>query len=57
MKDEVKLADILEALVQRLDEDLDQVEDSQFGLRTVDAKHEVEGRVVTVDQPVVGATN
>ncbi len=57
MKDEVELANVFETLVQRFYEDLNQIEDSQFGLRAVDAKHEVESRVVTVDQSVVGAAN
>ena len=57
MKDEVELANVFETLVERFHEDLNQIEDSQFGLRAVDAKHEVESRVVTVDQSVVGAAN
>ena len=50
MKDEVQLADILEALVHRLDKDLDQVQDAELALRRVHGKHKVQGGVVAVDQ-------
>ena len=46
MEDEVKLAHVLEALVQRLHEHLDQVEDAELGLAAVHAEHEVEGGVM-----------
>ena len=46
MEDEVKLAHVLEALVQRLHEHLDEVEDAELGLAAVHAEHEVEGGVV-----------
>ena len=50
VEDEIELAHILEALVERLDEDLDQVEDAELTLGRVDGEHEVESRVVPVDQ-------
>jgi len=34
-----------------------QIKNPQFRLRAVDAKDEVEGRIVSVDELVVGATN
>ena len=57
MEDEVELAHVLEALVERLDQHLDQVEDSQLGFRGIHAEHEVEGGIVPVDQLIVGATD
>ena len=53
MKDEVEFADIFKALVECFDEDLDEVEDSKLGLRTVYAEDEVESCVVAIDQLVV----
>ena len=46
MEDEVKFADILEALVERFHEDLDEVEDAKLGLAAVHAEHGVEGGVM-----------
>ena len=57
VEDEIELAHILEALVERLDQHLDEVEDAQLGLGRVDAEHEVQGGVVPVDQLVVGAAD
>ncbi len=57
MKDEVEFADIFEAFVEGFDEDLNQIENPELGFRTVDAKDEVEGRVVAVDQLVVRTAN
>ena len=53
MKDEVEFADIFKTLVECFDEDLDEVEDSKLGLRTVYAEDEVESCVVAIDQLVV----
>lgn len=55
VEDEVQLADVAEALVQRLDEDLDEVEDGQFGLGGVAAEDEVESGEVTEHELAVGA--
>lgn len=55
MEDEVQLADVAEALVQRFDEDLDEVEDGQFGLGGVAAEDEVESGEVTEHELAVGA--
>lgn len=41
MEYKVQFADILEALVQGLDKDLNKVEDSQFTLRGINAKYKV----------------
>ncbi len=57
VEDEVELAHVLEALVQRLHEHLDEVEDAQLGLGAVHAEDEVEGGVVPVDELVVGSSN
>ena len=57
MKDEVEFAHVLEALVERLDQDLNQVEDSQLRLRGIHAEHEVQGGIVPVDELIVGATD
>lgn len=54
MEDEVKFADILEALVERLHKDLDEVEDAKLRLAAVHAEDEVERGVVPVYQFVVG---
>ena len=56
VENEVELADIFEALVERLYEDLDEIEDAELGLGGVDAEDKVEGRVVTVDQLVIAAS-
>mmetsp|Transcript_25124 Transcript_25124/g.78850 ORF Transcript_25124/g.78850 Transcript_25124/m.78850 type:complete len:282 (-) Transcript_25124:168-1013(-) len=50
VEDEVQLADVLEALVERLDEDLDEVEDAEVALLLVHGEDEVERRVVPVDE-------
>lgn len=55
VEDEVQLADVAEALVQRLDEDLDEVEDGQLGLGGVAAEDEVESGKVTEHELAVGA--
>ena len=57
MKDEVEFADIFKTLVECFDEDLDEVEDSKLGLRTVYAEDEVESCVVAIDQLVVWPAN
>ena len=57
MEDQIKFADVLEALVQSLHEDLDEVEDAELRLRAVYAEDEVEGGVVAVDQFVVRASD
>merc|ERR1719411_1385919 len=57
VEDEVKLAHVLEALVQRLHEHLDEVEDAELGLAAVHAEHEVEGGVMPVYQLIVRASD
>ena len=57
MEYEIQLADAFEALVEGLDEDLDEVEDAKLRLGAVHTKHEVECGVVTVYQLVVGAAD
>ncbi len=57
VENQVELADILEALVQGLDENLDQVQDAELRLARVDAEHEEQGGVVSVDELVVWAAN
>ena len=57
VEDEVELAYVLEALVERLDQHLDEVEDAQLRLGGVHAEHEVERGIVPVDELVVGATD
>ena len=55
VEDQVQLADVFEAFVERLHEDLNEVEDAEFGLGRVDAEDKVERRVVSVDElEVVG---
>lgn len=49
VEDEVQLAHILKAAVQRLHKDLDEVQDAQLRLTAVDHEAEVERRVVPVD--------
>ena len=41
VKDEVELADIFEAFVEGLDEDLNQVEDAEVGFELVDGEDEI----------------
>lgn len=65
MEDEIEFANVLEATIEGLDEDLkfdgtataylNEIEDAQLALRRVDAENEVERRIVTVDQAVVVA--
>jgi len=50
VEDEVQLAHVLERLVERLDEDLNQIQNAQLALRAVDAEDKVERGVVAVDQ-------
>ena len=57
MKDEIELADILEAFVQRFNKDLDQIQDAKLRFARVDAEHKVEGGVVSVDELVVRASD
>ena len=47
----------LETLVQRLDEDLNQIENSQFALGTVDAEDKVKRRVMPIDQSIIVASD
>ena len=49
VEDEVQLAHILEAFVERLHEDLDEVQDAQVALLLVHREDEVERGVVAVD--------
>lgn len=55
VENEIKLAHILKALVQGLDEDLDQVQDPQFTLSLVNGKDKEEGGVVAVNEAAIGA--
>lgn len=50
MKDQVQFTHVLKALVQSLDEDLDQIQYPQVGLLRVDGEDKVQRRVVAVDQ-------
>lgn len=50
VEDEVELADVLEAVVEGLHEDLDEVEDAELALARVHGEDEVQGRVVAVDE-------
>mmetsp|Transcript_6494 Transcript_6494/g.17654 ORF Transcript_6494/g.17654 Transcript_6494/m.17654 type:complete len:204 (-) Transcript_6494:107-718(-) len=50
VKDEIELAYILEALVEGLYEDLDEIEDAEVGLLRVDGEDEEERGVVAVDE-------
>ncbi len=54
VKDEVEFADVLEAGVERFDEDLNEVEDAQLALARVHDEHEEQGGVVAVDDAHVG---
>lgn len=49
VKDQVKLADVLEAGIQALDEGLDQIQDSELRLRGINDEDEVEGSIMAVD--------
>lgn len=55
MKDKVQLADVFKAAIQGLNKDLDEVEDAQLALGGVDAEHEVQRRVMPVNDADVGA--
>ena len=57
VEDEIELAHVLEAFVQRLHEHLDEVEDAELALAGVDAKDKVESGVVSVDELEVGAAD
>lgn len=48
LEDKVKLANILEAVVKCLNEDLDQIEHPQLTFRVVDRKNEVQSGIVSV---------
>ena len=56
MEDQIQLADVLEAFVQSLDKDLDEVENTQLWLWAVDTEHKVERGVVTIYELVVRAS-
>jgi len=50
VEDQVKLADVLEALVKELDEDLDEIEHTKLALALVSDKYKVQRCVAAVDQ-------
>ena len=50
VEDEIELADVLKALVERLDKHLNEIEDAELGFGGIDAKHKVERGVMSVDQ-------
>merc|ERR1719430_2167 len=56
VKDEVKLADILKALVQSFNKNLNEVQDAEFRLTAVNTENKIESGVVTIDQLVVRST-
>lgn len=49
VEDEVQLTDIFEALVERLDKDLDEVQNAELALRRVDGHEKIERGVMAVD--------
>lgn len=49
VKDQIKLADVLEAGIQALNESLNQIQNSELRFRRIDDKDEVESSVVAVD--------
>lgn len=57
VKDQVQLAHILKALVQCLNKDLYEIQDAQLRFRRINAKHKIQGRIVSINQLVVGAAN
>lgn len=57
VKYQVQFADILKALIKGLHKDLNQVEDSQFALRGVNAEHKVQRGIVAVDKLIIRAAN
>ena len=57
VEDEIQLTDVLEALVQSLHKDLDEVQDAELWLRAVHTEDEVESGVVSVYELVVGASD
>lgn len=50
MKYQVQLAYIFEPFVQRLDEDLDEIKDSEIGLLRIHGKYKVECCVMSINQ-------
>ncbi len=54
VEDDVELADALEEAVERLDEDLDQIDDRELRLGRVDDEDEAERGVAAVDEAGVG---
>lgn len=57
VENQIQLADILEALVQGLYKDLDQVENPKLRFWRVNAEDEIQCRVVPVDEFVVWSSN
>lgn len=57
IENQIKFTNILETFVQRFDENLNQVQNSQLRFRWIDAKHEIKRCVVPIDEFIVGATN
>lgn len=57
MKDQIQFAHVLEALVQRFDKHLYQIQNAQLALRRVDAEDKVQRGIVPIDELVVGAAD
>jgi len=57
MENQVQLAHVLEASIERFHQNLDQVQDAQLGFRRIDTKHKVERCIVPVDQLVICTTD
>lgn len=50
VEDKIEFADVGEALVEGLDKDLDEIENTKLALALIHCKDEVKGRVVPIDQ-------
>ena len=50
MKDQIQLADVLETLVERLDKDLNEIQNPQITLLRIDRKDKVQRRVMPINQ-------
>ena len=57
MENEIQLANIFETAIKCFYKNLNQIQDAQFRFGRIDTKDKVEGRVVPVDQLVVGAAD
>lgn len=54
MKNQIQLADVFEAFIERFHKNLNQIKNAKFRFATVNAENKVEGRIVTVDEFTVG---